>query len=50
MTTRGLSQKQVIISMSKTNVNKIIASSLDHVTNINRALKNIKSKVMVDYI
>jgi len=50
MTTKELSQKQVIVSISKTNVNKIIVSLLDHVTNINRALKNIKSKVMIDYI
>ena len=36
--------------MSKTNVDNIIASVTDHITNINRMLKNIKSKVMVDYI
>jgi len=36
--------------MSKANVNNIMTFSVDHVTNINRVLKTIKSKVMVDYI
>lgn len=36
--------------MSKANVDNIIAFLADHVTNINRVLKTIKSKVMVDYI
>jgi len=50
ITTKGPSRKQIIIPMSKTNTNNIMVSSADHVTNINRILKNIKSKVMVDYI
>jgi len=50
MTTKGSLQKQIIVLMSKTNVDNIMASLADHVTNINRALKTIKSKVMVDYI
>lgn len=36
--------------MSKANVDNIIAFLADHVTNINRVLKTIKSKVIVDYI
>jgi len=50
MITKKPSYKQVIVLMSKTNVDNIIASLTGHVTNINRTLKNIKSKIMVDYI
>ena len=50
MTTKGLLQKQVIVPMGRANVDKIMALSSIHVTNINRALKNIKSNIMVDYI
>ena len=50
MTTKEPFCKQVIVLMSKTNIDNIIASLTDHITNINRVLKNIKSKVMVDYI
>ena len=49
MTTKEPSQKQIIISMSRANVNKIMALSSIYVTNINKALKNIKSNIMVDY-
>ena len=50
MTTKELSQKQVIISMGRANVDKIIVLSSIHITNINRALKNIKSNIIVDYV
>ena len=50
MTTKELSQKQIIISMNRANVNKIMALSSIYITNINRALKNIKSNIMVDYV
>jgi len=36
--------------MSKDNIDKIMVLSSIHITNINRAFKNIKLKVMVDYI
>jgi len=36
--------------MGKANVDKIMASSSVYITNINRALKNIKSNIMVDYV
>ena len=49
MTTKGLSQKQIIVSISKDNTNKFMALSSIHVVNINRALRNIKSNVMADY-
>lgn len=50
MTIKRLSHKQVIILMSKDNIDKIMALSSVYITNTNRALKNIKSKIMVDYI
>jgi len=50
MTTKELSQKQVIISMGRANIDKIIVLSSIHITNINRALKNIKSNIIVDYV
>jgi len=50
ITTKGLSRKQVIILMSKVNVDNILALANEYVTNINRALKNVKSNVIVDFI
>jgi len=50
MTTKGSSKKQVIILMSSQNVNKIIAKSNTHVTNINRLLKDVKSDVLADFM
>ena len=46
MTTKSLSRKQIIVLISKTNTDNIMVCSADHVTNINRVLKNIKSKVI----
>lgn len=50
MTTKRLSQKQVIIPMKINSANNFIKDSRTHVININRALKNIKSNVMADFI
>ena len=50
MTTKELSCKQIIVSIGKTNIDKIMALSSIHIFNINRALRSIKSKIMVDYI
>ena len=36
--------------MSNKNKSRFIESSNDYIANINRALKNIKSKVMADFI
>jgi len=44
------SRKQVIIPMSKVNINNILASENEHIVNINRALKNIKSNITVNFI
>jgi len=50
MTTKGLSKKHVIVPMSNNNKMKFIEDSSVHVTNINRALKNIKLEVMTNFI
>ena len=50
ITTKELLQKQVIVPMNRANIDKIMTSSSIHVTNINRALKNIKSNVIVNYV
>jgi len=50
MTTKGPLHKQVIIPMSNDNKRNFINKSSAHVSNMNRALKNIKSDVMVDFI
>jgi len=47
---KGLSRKQVIVPMNNDNKIKFMEDSCNHVTNINRALKSIKSEVMVNFI
>jgi len=50
MTTKRLLQKQVIIPMNINSANSFIKDSSTHIININRALKNIKSNIMADFI
>jgi len=50
MTTKCPSRKQVIVSISNYNKAKFMESSSTHITNLNRALKNIKSEVMADFV
>jgi len=50
MTTKSPSYKQIIVSIGKDNANKFMAFASNHITNINRALKNIKSDVLADYV
>ena len=50
MTTKGPSRKQIIIPMSKENVDSFIKNSLLHISNINKQLRNAKSEILVDYI
>jgi len=50
MTTKGPSRKQVIILMSGNNNSTFMKNSSLHIVNINRHLKNTKSKVLVNYI
>jgi len=44
ITTKGPSCKQVIVPMNSNNIDKFMFSSSDHIININRLLKNIKSE------
>jgi len=49
MITKGLWKKQVIILMNNNNKTQFIKNLSAHITNINRALRNIKSEVMADF-
>ena len=49
-TTKGPSRKQIIVPMSKENNSNFMKNSALHVANINRQLRNAKSKVLVNYI
>lgn len=48
--TKDLSRKQIILLIDNKNKIEFMASSSDHVVNLNRALKNIKSDIMADYV
>ena len=50
MTTKGPSRKQIIVLMNRNNIMKFMKESSHHISNINRALRNIKSDVLVDFI
>ena len=48
--TKDHSRKQVIVPMNNNNKTKFIEDSNNHITNLNRVLKNIKSEIMVDFV
>ena len=50
MTTKSPSRKQVIVLINSDNIKKFISESSNHMSNLNRVLKNIKSDIMVDFI
>jgi len=50
MTTKGLSHKQVIVSISKINQMNLIKESRAYVANLNRGLKSIKLDILVNFI
>ena len=50
MTTKGSSHKQVIIPMSNDIAKEFIKELNSHITNINHALKAIKSSTIADFI
>jgi len=50
MMTKEFSYKQALVPISLENSKKFIILSEQHVTNINRILKNIKSDILADYI
>ena len=49
MTTREPSRKQIIIPMNNKNKLQFIKNLSSHIANINRILKNIKSKIVADF-
>ena len=49
MITKCPLRKQIIVPISNNNKTKFIVSSSKYITNFNRALKNTKSEVMVDF-
>jgi len=50
ITTKDPSRKQIIISISMNNSEKIILQANEHILNINRLLKCIKSNVSANYV
>jgi len=50
MTTKGSLNKQVIITMSSNNSEKMIVKANAYVSNLNRFLKRVKSEYSVDFI
>jgi len=50
MTTKGPSGKQVIVLINSENIKKFIDKSSSHVSNLNKALKNIKLEIIVNFI
>ena len=50
MITKGPFRKQVIIPINNDNKTKFIEDSYNHITNLNRILKNIILEIMVDFI
>ena len=50
MTTKGPSHKQVIVPMNSEVAGRFLKDSSMHIININHALKNIKSKIMANFI
>jgi len=50
ITTKDLLRRQVIILISTNNIPKFMSLSGEHISNINRILRNIKSEVMADFV
>ena len=48
--TKGLSRKEIIISMTKVDIELIINSAHIYISNINKCLKNSKSDIIVNFI
>ena len=47
---KNLSRKQIIVPISLGNSNKFIVLSNKHIFNINKALKDIKSDILTNFI
>ena len=50
MITKSTSRRQVIVSIGNNNISNFISSSGKHISSINRALKNIKSDILADFV
>ena len=50
MTTKDLSKKQIIVPMSNNNINIIVLQTNIYISNINKLLKDVKSKVFANFI
>ena len=50
MIIKGPSRKQIIVLINNDNKTKFMEDSSTHVSNLNRALRNIKSEVIVDFV
>jgi len=50
MSTKGLFRKQIIVLMNGDNIMKFMKKSNYYISNINRALRNVKSDVSIDFI
>ena len=50
MTTKGPSRKQVIVPMNNDNKMSFMENSSNHVTNLNKVLKNIKLNIIANFI
>jgi len=50
MTTKGPLCKQIIVPIGNNNIKTFMSSLNDHVVNINQALKNVKSDIIIDFI
>ena len=50
ITMKGPSRKQVIVPMNNDNKTSFMKDSSNHITNLNRALKNIKSDIIINFI
>jgi len=50
MTTKGSLYKQIIVSISSNNINKLMVSSSEHVAGLNHTLKGIKSDNIINFI
>ena len=50
MTIKGPLRKQVFILMNSGNIKRFMSKSSNHIANLNRALKNIKTNVKINFI
>jgi len=50
MMTKGLLRKQIIVPMNNNNRIKFVAELSTHISNINRAFKNLKSDIKADFV